>query len=99
MRFRRPTLGLRWYFEHNDGRLIDKWDHYFEVYERHFEPFRGRRPTMLEIGISHGGSLQMWRHYLGPGSTIVGVDIDPRVAALAERGIEIAVGSQADPSS
>ena len=47
MRLRRPTLGLRWYFEHNDGHLMDKWDHYFDVYERHFGPFRGRKPKML----------------------------------------------------
>ncbi|MAT07293.1 MAG: hypothetical protein CL424_19870 [Acidimicrobiaceae bacterium] len=96
MRLRRPTLGLRWYFEHNDGHLMDKWDHYFDVYERHFGPFRGRKPKMLEIGVSHGGSLQMFRHYLGRGTTIVGIDVHERIVGLAEPGIVPEVGSQSD---
>lgn len=96
MRVVRPHRGLRWYFDHNDGHLIHKWLHYFPVYERYLEPFRGRRVTMLEIGVSHGGSLQMWRDYLGRRSTIVGIDIDPRVRELAEPGIEIHVGDQSD---
>jgi len=88
---------LRRYFERNDGHLIDKWLHYFDVYERHFAPFRGSKVRLLEIGISHGGSLQMWRSYLGRRATIVGVDIEPRVASLAEPGIDVHVGSQSDP--
>ena len=97
MRTPTPTRGLRWYFDHNDGRMIHKWLHYFPIYERHLKPFRGRAVTMLEIGVSHGGSLQMWRHHLGRRSTIVGFDIEPRVAELAERGIDVLVGDQADP--
>lgn len=93
----RRTHGLRWYFDHNDGRLIHKVLHYFPVYEQHITPFRGKSATMLEIGVSHGGSLQMWRHHLGRRSTIVGVDINPRVAALAEPGIELHIGDQSDP--
>ena len=97
MRLRLPTRGLRWHFDHNDGHLIDKWVHYFDVYERHFEPFRGAKPRILEIGVSHGGSLQMWRRYFGRGATIVGIDIEPRVVELAESGIAVHVGSQSDP--
>lgn len=97
MRVATPTRGLRWYFDHNDGRLIHKWLHYFPIYERHMRPFRGRAVTMLEIGVLHGGSLQMWRHYLGRRSTIVGIDINPRVAQLAERRIDVRVGDQSDP--
>jgi hypothetical protein len=88
---------LRRYFERNDGRLIDKWLHYFDIYERHFEPFRRTDVRLLEIGVSHGGSLQMWRRYLGRRATIVGIDIEPRVADLAEPGIDVHVGSQSDP--
>ena len=97
MRIRRPTLGLRWYFEHNDGRLIHKWMHYFEIYERHLEPYRGRSATLLEIGVSQGGSLQMWRHHLGRRSKIVGIDIEPRVIEVSEPGIDVLVGDQSDP--
>lgn len=88
---------LRRHFERNDGRLIDKWVHFFDIYERHFAPFRRTNVRLLEIGVSHGGSLQMWRSYLGRRATIVGIDIEPRVAELAERGIDVHVGSQSDP--
>lgn len=84
------------YFEANRGRLIHKWVHYFDVYHRHFERFRDRSPTLLELGVFHGGSLQMWRHYFDRDARIVGVDIDPRCAELAEEGIEIRIGDQAD---
>src|SRR6266567_1677704 len=48
------------YFFNNPGRLIHKWHHYFEIYHRHFARFRGRSPVVVEIGVFHGGSLQMW---------------------------------------
>lgn len=98
MRLRSPSRGLKWYFEHNDGRLIHKWDHYFDIYERHFGRFRGAAPRVLEIGVSHGGSLQMWRHYFGRRAVIVGIDIDERTASLPERGIHVHIGDQSDPA-
>lgn len=76
--------------------MIHKWLHYFPIYEQFLAPYRGRSCTLLEIGVSHGGSLQMWRDHLGSKSRIVGIDIEPRVAELAEPGIEIHVGSQSD---
>lgn len=89
---------LREYFENNPGRLLRKWEHYFDVYHRHFERFRGRAPTVVEIGVYHGGSLQMWKHYFGESARIVGVDINPRLGDLGEPGIRIAVGDQGDPA-
>jgi hypothetical protein len=87
---------LREYFEGNPGRLIHKWVHYFEIYERHLGRYRGTDATILEIGVFHGGSLQMWRHYFGDRARIVGVDIDERCRAFAEPGIEVVIGDQAD---
>ena len=69
--------------------MIHKWLHYFPIYETHLEPYRGRDVRLLEIGVSHGGSLQMWQDYFGSGSTIVGVDVAPRVAELGGAGIHI----------
>jgi hypothetical protein len=94
MRDQRRPNPLEEYFEANEGRLIHKWMHYFEIYHRHFEPFRGRPVTVLEFGVYHGGSLQMWKHYFGPQARIVGVDINPACKELVEDGIEIVIGDQ-----
>ncbi|MEP0912055.1 glycosyltransferase [Leptolyngbya sp. GB1-A1] len=87
---------LQLYFESNDKRLIHKWTHYFEIYDRHFSRFRNTNVCILEIGVYHGGSLQMWRNYFGPSAKIIGVDIDPRCKELEEEGIEIIIGDQED---
>ncbi len=87
---------LRRYFERNEGRLLDKWMHYFDVYHRHFQRFRGRPATIVEIGVYHGGSMQMWKEYFGPEARIVGVDLDARCSAYAEPQVEIVIGDQSD---
>jgi hypothetical protein len=84
------------YFEHNPGRLINKWQHYFDIYHRHLAQFRGQKCTLVEFGVFHGGSLQMWKHYLGSQAHVIGVDIDPRLGDLGEPGIEIVIGDQGD---
>ena len=50
---------LEKYFAKNTGRLIHKWKHYFEIYDRHFSRFRGSNVHVVEFGVSHGGSLRM----------------------------------------
>jgi cephalosporin hydroxylase len=84
------------YFFSNRGRLIAKWHHYFEIYHRHFQSFRGRSPVVVEIGVFHGGSLGMWKQYFGAGTKIVGIDIDPRCRDFAAEDISILIGDQAD---
>lgn len=87
---------LEAYFRGNTGRLLHKWLHYFEIYDRHLSRYRGQEVTLVEIGVFHGGSLQMWKQYLGPGARIVGVDIDARCRALEEPQVEIVIGDQGD---
>lgn len=87
------------YFENHEHRMIHKWMHYFELYERHFHSFRGKKMSLLEFGVLHGGSLQMWKHYFGPEAQITGVDINPRCATLAEERIDIVIGNQEDRES
>ena len=84
------------YFRNNPGRLIDKWHHYFEIYHRHFAAFRGRSPVVVEIGVYHGGSLEMWRHYFGRGARIVGIDLDPRCRQFEADSVSVMIGDQAD---
>ena len=84
------------YFLNNDQRVIYKWMHYFDIYHRHFERFQNQKPTVLEIGVFHGGSLQMWKHYFGEGARIVGLDINPVCKQVEEEGIEVFIGDQED---
>jgi len=84
------------YFRDNKGRLINKCLHYFDIYHRHFSVFRGQEVTLVEFGVFHGGSLQMWKDYFGPKARIIGVDINPRCKSLEEDQIEIHIGDQED---
>jgi len=89
---------LKEYFDNNPGRLIDKWMHYFEVYERHLSRFRDKEIHVLEFGVFHGGSLQMWKQYFGGKARIYGADIAPQCQSLEEERIQIFIGDQADPA-
>jgi hypothetical protein len=87
---------LERYFYGNTGRLIHKWKHYFEIYDRHFARFRAKPVVVVEIGVYKGGSLQMWKNYFGPQAQIYGIDIDPQCKSFEEPQIRIAIGSQED---
>jgi hypothetical protein len=87
---------LQKYFETNTGRLIHKHVRYFDLYERYFSRFRGRDAVILEIGVSHGGSLQMWKSYFGDKARIYGIDILPECKKFEEDRISIFIGSQTD---
>lgn len=87
---------LESYFLSNTGRLIHKWMHYFDIYDRHLRQFRGHPVTLIEFGVFHGGSLQMWKDYFGPEARIVGVDVNPACKGLEEDQIEVVIGDQDD---
>jgi hypothetical protein len=87
---------LERFFRSNTGRLIHKWHHYFEIYDRHFARFRGQPIQIVEFGVSQGGSLRMWRDYFGPQAQIVGVDINPKCKRFDEPGVRIEIGDQSD---
>ncbi|QPC86051.1 class I SAM-dependent methyltransferase [Mesorhizobium sp. NBSH29] len=95
------------------GRIVHKWHHYLPLYDRYFAAFRGAsgsgalhptakltRPVrMLEIGVSKGGSMELWREYFGPDAILYGIDIDPACAAFdGEAGNKVRIGSQDDPA-
>jgi len=88
---------LRDIFESHDGRQVHKQDHYIEVYETFFSKYRNNEVVILEIGVAHGGSLQIWKKYFGEKARIFAVDINPDCKKLAEENIEIFIGSQEDP--
>ncbi len=80
------------YFHNNKKNLIHKWDHYFEIYDRHFKKYKGRDIVLLEVGVSTGGSLQMWSDYFGEGSKFYGIDIDPRCKEFENENTKIFIG-------
>ncbi len=79
------------------GRPANKWVDYMPVYERYFSPFRDANPTLLEIGVAQGGSLDMWRAYFGPDAIICGIDIRPVCAKRVTPPNLVRIGSQDDP--
>ena len=87
---------LEEYFLRNRGALLNKWFHYFDVYDRHFSRFRGREIVMVEIGVYHGGSIGMWKSYFGPRVQLVGVDINPRARKFAGDQVDIVIGDQSN---
>jgi cephalosporin hydroxylase len=56
--------------------LPDKWFHYFDIYNKHISKFKTKHPVILEIGVQHGGSIEMWNRYFNGNCTIYGIDID-----------------------
>jgi len=88
---------LRTFFnEHKSGPGIWKFDHYFDIYERHFSRFRGRAVNVLELGVYSGGSLQMWEKYFGSHCQILGVDIEPDCKAYESDCVKVFIGNQGD---
>src|SRR5690348_13526202 len=83
-------------FDKHNGRLINKWDHYFEVYDRHFSKYRGKSINMLEIGVSHGGSLELWKKFFGDGLKIYAIDVNPECKKFEDSQVKIFIGSQSD---
>jgi Methyltransferase domain len=79
-----------------EGRGIWKWRHYFEIYERHFQTFRGQPVHFLEIGVYSGGSLSMWAEYFGSEARIYGVDTEPACKHYETETTKVFIGDQSD---
>lgn len=76
------------------GKGIWKWNHYFEIYHKHFSKFIGKEVTIMEIGIYSGGSLEMWQSYFGSKCHIYGVDIESACRCYNEENVTIFIGDQ-----
>ncbi len=71
---------------------------YFDVYDKFFAPYVGKKITFVEIGVLGGGSLFMWREFFGPQARIIGVELNPEAKRWEDEGFEIFIGSQSDPN-
>ncbi len=70
---------------------------YFGVYAKLFGHLRGTSCVFVETGTLGGGSLFMWRRWLGDGARIIGIDLNPEAKKWERDGFEIHIGDQGDP--
>ena len=75
---------------------VHKWHHYIPIYEKQLKKFKGRDIRFLEIGVYKGGSLEMWRKYLGSEADIYGIDIDKSCLEFSGKHGQVRIGSQDD---
>ena len=59
-------------------KLSHKWENYFDIYDRYLPAYVGKNPTILEIGLAHGGSTELFLEYFDQDVTMYGVDYDPQ---------------------
>lgn len=89
-----------YFFNQKKTLLIHKWKHYLNIYDHHFKRFIGKNPTILEIGVFKGGSLEMWNHYFDSECFIYGIDINPECKKIPKNlnvnNIQIDIGNQED---
>jgi cephalosporin hydroxylase len=79
-----------------------KLAHYLSIYSELFTRFLSNPVKILEIGVQHGGSLQLWENYFGPGLLQwTGIDINPQCETLNQvqnnQRHRVFIGSQDDP--
>ena len=84
------------YFANYTGKTLLKPEFYFAIYDKYFAPFRNKQSTFLEIGVLFGGSLDMWRAYLGEEASIFGIDINPDTKQFEQLGTTIFIGDQSN---
>lgn len=74
-----------------------KVTNYFKIYADLFKHLRGTNCTFIETGVFNGGSLFMWRRWLGDNARIIGIDLNPEAKKWEQYGFEIYIGDQGDP--
>jgi len=87
-------------YKNHQELACHKWVHYPFIYDqilaRHLD---ARKPLrLLEIGVQNGGSLEIWKKFLPPGSKIHGIDINPKCLELvfSSNDIHFHLGSATD---
>lgn len=85
-------------FLENQEKTCHKWLNYFPIYEKYLSKWIDQDCTLLEIGVFKGGSLKLWKKYLGHRAKIIGIDIDSKCTdhADATLDIHIRIGNQTD---
>jgi hypothetical protein len=78
-------------------RHSKKWESYFEIYDKHFYPYIDKNPTILEVGVAHGGSTEMYKKYF-ENCIIHAVDYDTAFEqVVTDLGVKVTLGDQSNP--
>jgi 23S rRNA U2552 (ribose-2'-O)-methylase RlmE/FtsJ len=85
---------LKYFFEAKNNSI--KHYKYFEIYKNLFSKYVDKKIVFVEIGILNGGSLQLWKKFLGKKAKIIGIDINPDCRKFEEKRIQIFIGDQSD---
>lgn len=73
-----------------------KWENYFEIYEKHFSQYIGKNPNILEIGVAHGGSTEMYQKYF-ENANFYCIDYDLQFEhVLDDLDVKLTMGDQGD---
>lgn len=88
------------------GRPGAKWLHYVDIYDNLLGEFKLRSNygefsdssplKLLEIGVHHGGSLEVWSTYFKNTIQTFGIDTNPNCGEILIPGVQIRIGSQDD---
>lgn len=79
---------------YNTKKHSKKWENYFQVYEKHFSPYIGKNPNILEVGVAHGGSTEMYQQYF-ENANFYCIDYDLQFEhVLDDLGIKLTMGDQ-----
>lgn len=92
----KPNRMKEFFDSNTEGNGVWKFEHYFDIYERHFSKFVGKEVHIVEVGIFSGGSLAMWRHYFGDKCKVYGVDIMKECLSYENEYTKIFIGDQED---
>ena len=92
----KPNPLYDYFINHKQGPGIWKWQHYFDIYHNHLSRFINLEVNLLEIGVYSGGSLEMWRSYLGQKCNLIGVDIEEACRIYENAHTSIWIGDQED---
>ncbi len=90
-------MTLREIWENHTGRYTVKRALYPDIYDKYLAIFVGKPVTLIEFGVLRGGSLQIWRKFLGNTARIIGVDSNPQCRAFSDDA-DIVIGNQQDES-
>ena len=82
---------------YSSPRYSLKYSNFFETYEFLLARFQEKEIILVEVGVFHGGSLHMWREFLGKNARIIGIDVDNNAIESTKDGFEIFIGNAKDP--